>query len=71
VSAIDLRDLELSVPCPVCGYEIYCLGAEVAAGVYLPCSCCRARVRLHDADASIHEAEAEIEAAMRNLLKGL
>lgn len=70
VSGIDLRGIELTAPCPVCGYEIFCLGAEVAAGVYLPCPCCRVRIQLHDSDASMHEAEAEIEAVMRELFKG-
>ena len=70
MAEIDLRDVEVILDCPNCTYKIFCLLAEVDAGITLTCPCCRRRVRLHDSDSSIPDAEAEIAATLRDFFKG-
>lgn len=62
--AVHLGDVEVTAPCPGCGYELFVLVSEIAAQTYARCSCCRALIRLADEDASVHVAEREIEQAL-------
>jgi hypothetical protein len=70
VADVDLRDLEMLIPCPNCEYELFCLIAEVQAGIFVWCPACRNLIQLRDQDASITSTESEIGSAVRDLLKG-
>jgi hypothetical protein len=64
----------LSCPCPKCGYEFDFTFLQARLEETIICPCCKADVRLTDADASVEGAKREIDDAMKGLedsFKGL
>lgn len=69
--ATQLLDGDYELDCPVCGYPIWVLGAEIVAGVTVTCSCCRSSVQLVDDESSLQTAADELNQLMQRALKGL
>jgi DNA-directed RNA polymerase subunit RPC12/RpoP len=65
----SLGDLDVTVACPGCGYELFLLVSEIAAQTYVRCPCCRVLVHLVDEDASSHVAEREVEQVLEEAMK--
>ena len=66
--------LFVTLACPSCNYgmDVGLLSVRLEATAF--CPCCKATIRLVDADASVHGAQEEIESAMKyfeNQLKKL
>lgn len=61
----------VSFPCPRCGYEVEIQLLDARVQAYRYCPCCRARIRLVDADGSMFGALEEIDLAMKQLNKAL
>jgi len=57
----------LDVPCPVCGYLVWVIMAEIVSGSMVICPCCRVGIRLVDQTGSIQVAAAQMQAAIEAL----
>ena len=57
--------------CPRCGYltDVELLSIRLQQTIF--CSCCKSRIQLMDANASLHRAQNELESAMRDLTRNL
>ncbi len=62
---------DLEVDCPRCRYPVWVQYAEVVVQTAVLCPCCRIRIRLHDAQGSVHNAGQVIEQQINQALKGL
>jgi hypothetical protein len=70
-SGLDLMGHPMEVPCPRCGYPVWVVLAEVAAGITVICPCCRVQIRLVDATGSVQVANAQVQEALDDLAKTL
>ena len=61
----------MDVPCPRCGYPVWVVLAEVAAGITVICPCCRVQIRLVDETGSVQVANAQVQEAFDDLAKTL
>ncbi len=62
---------DLEFDCPVCRYPVWVTWAEVVVQLTVRCPCCRAAIRLADADGSMQSAGRVIEEQINQMLKGL
>jgi uncharacterized Zn finger protein (UPF0148 family) len=70
----DLMGHPMDVPCPRCGYPVWVVLAEVAAGITVICPCCRTGIRLVDETGSVQVVNAQVQEALHDLaetLKGM
>ena len=69
---MDLFDnVFIPVDCPRCGYatDVELLSVRLQRAIF--CSCCKARIQLVDADASLHQAQNEFESAVNDFARKL
>ena len=61
----------ISAPCPKCGYamDVELVSVQLQESIF--CPCCKATVRLIDADASFHAAQVDIESTLRDFSRQL
>ena len=57
----------LDLPCPVCGYLVWVIMAEIVSGSMVICPCCRVGIRLVDQTGSVQVAAAQMQAAVEAL----
>ena len=57
----------IDIFCPSCGYSVWVVWAEVAAGVSVMCPCCHVRIRLVDESGSVQTAPERVQAALQSL----
>ncbi|WKX09985.1 hypothetical protein [Streptomyces sp. NL15-2K] len=61
----------VTFPCPRCRYKVEIQLLDARVQVYRYCPCCRARIRLVDADGSMFGGLEEVDLAMEQLTKAL
>jgi hypothetical protein len=57
----------VDMACPSCGYSVWIVWAEVAAGVSVMCPCCHVRIRLIDETGSVQTAPGRVQEALQSL----
>jgi DNA-directed RNA polymerase subunit RPC12/RpoP len=62
---------DLETDCPVCGYGVWIMYAEIVAQAAIRCPCCRTRIWFRDSEGSAQTAGAVIERQIEDLLKDL
>lgn len=60
-SGLDFMGHTMDVPCPGCGYSVWVVLAEVAAGITIICPCCRVQIRLVDETGSVQAMNAQVQ----------
>jgi hypothetical protein len=55
------------VPCPVCGYLVWVIMAEIVSGSMVICPCCRTGIRLVDETGSVQVAATAMQEALDSL----
>jgi hypothetical protein len=66
-AGLDLMGHDMDVPCPRCGYPVWVVLAEVAAGITVTCPCCRVAIRLVDQTGSVQVVSTQVREALKDL----
>jgi len=65
--SLSLLATDTEVPCPVCGYPVWVLLAEVVTQAFVRCPCCRGLIHLLDADGSVQNLDQTVKQMLKEL----